>query len=537
MSWMATIPFPRSSATVTGWNLSTALYSRSFSTSAKTNTNEGQFFKGDGKTVFVVCFGTQKVFKYSLTDAWDVTTMTYVSEFSVSSEETEPRGVSFKPDGTRMYITGNTSNSVIQYNLSTAWDITTATDSTNSIDTSGEGSWASDLFFSSDGTKCYVVDEATNKVSQYTLSTAWDASSGSYASKSKDVTTQTETPTGIYMKSDGLKMYIVGRANSVWQYTLSTAWDVSSATYDTGKTKLVSAQETDCRGLFFSSNGLIMFVAGITSDTIFQYPLSTAWDISTASYTRSFSAIGQENNARGLIFSPDGTKAFCSGLQYGSHVYKYNLSTAWDASTGTYSGDSYDCSGDESVIGEVRFKPDGTKMYMVGYENDTVYQYNLSTAWTLSSAGAAPEKSFSVVSQESGPASMDFSADGTKMYIAGSVNDTVYQYNLSTAWDVGSADYTTDTKNMSVTSENPVPSSIKMGKTGTKCYITRRSGHIWQYGLTTAWDISTGSYDTVTYAATTQEATIHGIDFSPNGLDMYIYGHTSNVVYQYTLTD
>ena len=38
-------------------------------------------------------------------------------------------GVEFKPDGTRMYVTGltNSGNKVAQYDLSTPWDILTAT--------------------------------------------------------------------------------------------------------------------------------------------------------------------------------------------------------------------------------------------------------------------------------------------------------------------------------------------------------------------------------------------------------------------------
>ena len=47
-------------------------------------------------------------------------------EFSVSSQETNPQGVRFKSDGTKMFVIGNTGDDVNEYSLSTAWDITTA---------------------------------------------------------------------------------------------------------------------------------------------------------------------------------------------------------------------------------------------------------------------------------------------------------------------------------------------------------------------------------------------------------------------------
>jgi len=74
------------------------------------------------------------------------------------------------------------------------------------------------------------------------------------------------------------------------------------------------------------------------------------------------------------------------------------------------------------------FKDDGTKMYVVGRANDSVYQYILSTAWDVSTA-SYDSVSFSVASQDTSPTGLFFKTDGTKMYVVGSTNDTVYQYS------------------------------------------------------------------------------------------------------------
>ena len=58
---------------------------------------------------------------------YDVSTGTYVQNFSVSAQDTVPNGVEFKPDGTKFYIVGDTGNDINEYDLSTPWDISTAT--------------------------------------------------------------------------------------------------------------------------------------------------------------------------------------------------------------------------------------------------------------------------------------------------------------------------------------------------------------------------------------------------------------------------
>jgi hypothetical protein len=53
-------------------------------------------------------------------------------------------------------------------------------------------------------------------------------------------------------------------------------------------------------------------------------------------------------------------------------------------------------------------------------------------------------KSFPVNLQETGPADLTFGLDGTRLYVIGSAGDAVYQYTCSTAWDITTAsfDYT-----------------------------------------------------------------------------------------------
>jgi DNA-binding beta-propeller fold protein YncE len=52
--------------------------------------------------------------------------------------------------------------------------------------------------------------------------------------------------------------------------------------------------------------------------------------------------------------------------------------------------------------------------------------------------------SFSVAAQDTFPTGLAFNTDGTKMFVVGNGNDKVYEYDLSTGFDVSSAVYSQD---------------------------------------------------------------------------------------------
>ena len=64
----------------------------------------------------------------SLNGAYDISTATYVQNFSVATQETSPEGITFNNDGTKMYVVGGswTDTKVSEYSLSTPFDVSTA---------------------------------------------------------------------------------------------------------------------------------------------------------------------------------------------------------------------------------------------------------------------------------------------------------------------------------------------------------------------------------------------------------------------------
>lgn len=117
------------------------------------------------------------------------------------------------------------------------------------------------------------------------------------------------------------------------------------------------------------------------------------------------------------------------------HDFKFKLTgasitTGFDISNGSWDGAEFNLnvSGQDTGTMEITFNNNGEKLYMIGESSDSVYQYTLTTAFDLSTA-SYDSVSLSVGSQDSLPTGLIFSNDGKKMFICGATNNTVYQYS------------------------------------------------------------------------------------------------------------
>lgn len=214
------------------------------------------------------------------------------------------RDVQFSADGKKMYVTGQISGAnygtVFQYTLTTAWDISTATYASKSFEPSTE---SRSLFFKPDGSKVFFAyDNGT--IETFSLSTPWDISTATTDTKSFDYTSQFTvggggvTVTAVRFSSDGTKMILFGGFGTAkaCEYTLSTAWDVTSATYVDSVSFTLSSTLTSGA---FTSDGLVMFVSSdADKGTVLQYNLTTAWDISTATLFKTKTNLS-ENTGHG----------------------------------------------------------------------------------------------------------------------------------------------------------------------------------------------------------------------------------------------
>ena len=541
-------------------------------------TGEKSFDTGNsGTSLFLVTNNASgdRVYSYTMSTAYDLSTLSATGTFlNVASQENAPNGITLKSDGTSFYIVGSGSDTVFQYDMTTAYDLSTASYASKSFSVATQDQLPRDLKFSSDGTKMYVAGALSQTIYQYDLSTAWDVSTASYSSKSFAVGFD---PTVHDISSDGTKMVITNIGTFVvYEYTLSTAWDISTAA-TSGNTYTYSAQRTIVK---YSDNGHYLFSHGNPTDDFYANPITSTlttntldlstgsvfeitptsdiqiglsnpaasgtvsaatllldgavngYDISGAAYDSvSFSLTGQLSNPHGIKINNDGTKLYVVDVSTDT-IFQYSMSTANDLSTLSYDSVSLSVSSQESTPRGLAFNNNGTKMYVVGSGSDSIYQYSLTTAFDISTA-SYDSVSLSLSSQDTNPYDVVFNNDGTKMYIVGNTGDSVYQYSLTTAYDLSTASY--DSVVLDFSSQETNPRALAFNEDGTIIFISgNTSDAVLQYSLTTAYDLSTASYDDVSFSISSQGIDPRGIAFSTDGTKMFFAEDSTDTIYQYT---
>lgn len=259
-----------------------------------------------------------------------------------------------------------------------------------------------------------------------------------------------------------------------------------------------------------------------------------SWNISTLTYTNKYLYVGAHSAypLTEIAFKPDGTKLYF--ITDENKIYQYALSTPWDVSTGTL-----EASGTASAYLynlSMTFKPDGTRVFIVG-TNNVLYQYNLSTPWDISTIGYSGNSInlFAVIGRGGYYIDVDFKPDGTKMYVLGKTLNEVYQCSLS-AWNITTASY--DNKYLDVEAQDVEGISVCIKPDGTKIYITgSETSKIYQYNLSTAWDIETAAYS---FSGNVSEAGYRDAGstyIDPDGVRVYVYIVVDawDSVYQYAL--
>ena len=489
---------------------------------------EGLDFKTDGTKMYVVGYSQDKVVEYNLSTAYDIATASFNQDFSVSSQDTYPVAVRFKSDGTRMFVLGQTNGRIYEYHLSTAWDISTASyDSFYSVESRDNTPYG--LAFKSDGTKFWIVGNENDRVHEYSLSTAWDISTASYIRRR---TLSDAIPRSAFIKSDGTSFFYLGSSgDKVYEWTLSTANSIASISG--GDTLSLTGQGFVPASMWFRSDGTDLFVLDQGTVRVSKYEMTTGWDLSTATFSRPTTDIvdvsSEMSTPAGIYFEDDGTKMFVVGRS-GDEVNEYHLSTAWDITTASYDSRLY-IGSQESIPVGLYFKPDGTKMYVAGEGGDEINQWNLSTAWDISTASHSTYKSVS--SQDGRPRGIFFKDDGTKMYMLGANSDKVFEYNVSVAWNAGYASYSNNSFSLSGIESDPYSLSFK--DDGTRMYVGSGGGRVSEIALSTAWDVTSGSHTHTFYGnAVTERA--YGVAFKPDGTKFFVTDADNDEVVAFTIS-
>ena len=283
------------------------------------------------------------------------------------------------------------------------------------------------LTFNDDGTKIFIITSdgsGEDFVSEYTLSTPYDISTRSYAGDSErclldapaDANTDVAGTQGaeqggdMAFSSDGLIMLTTNRGTSggfndfVLKFTLTTAYDVSTCSYDSvkyvdtdalqdgatdldGTTNLdrVAANKHYLSGIAIKPDGTKIFLNfndasgdDKDKDSIKEYTLSTAFDLSTMTLETTAIQLHVSDNPEGMSFSNNGKRLFLA-YKSGQRVVQYSLPTAYSLVGAVLDGSAtpLNSSGNSFNLGALGFNGAGLKLYVSNFSTEDIFEYDL----------------------------------------------------------------------------------------------------------------------------------------------------------------
>jgi hypothetical protein len=410
--------------------------------------------------------------------------------------------------------------------------------------------------FSTDKTQLYIANHGTNYIYQYSL----DGDPGEIDAGLTyvgSVAAGINNPHTIEMQADGLKIwfttYLEGTGSRYWYLPLSTAFDITSAGSKVQQNFPSPANSVGGNSrtpiFTFNEQQTIMYVSSTgnadPTDNIFQFDIGTislpysqyspaltnsstgqinssAWnDINamTADETKNggdiFYAVSTDNRTswsiakasdgvRKIARNNSGTWQYNNGagpVPPAGYLIPASFRTGHSSSL-TVTTSDIGLTSSSMFIRTPVISDNGTKLTWMNRQDVDPYivQYDLSTPYDISTGTFSYKHDMGY----SGPFNFEtwcFNTTGTKIYITGSISNTVtwIEHTLSTAWDLSTASYT---RTETYTPTTAYREDFIVAATNDNLYtITEQNdeGKVWSV---TNGDISTATVTTTVHPMT-----------------------------------
>lgn len=238
-----------------------------------------------------------------------------------------------------------------------------------SLDVSSEGS-VNDAIFNDDGTKMYIADYNNSRVISYTLSNPWDISTASYTGNSYSPGHNLQQ---MAWGSEGETLYIVDQNEDINEHSLSSAYDLTTAS---GPTHTESVSVTTGYDITVGDDGYKLYYGINDNGTIKQFSFATRNDLSSISSSTISPSITNGSAVSGIAFNGDGSKLFITDSP-DAEVYEHDVPTPYDISSLSYSGNSFSTSGQTEWPVGLSIGKQGEKFYVIENENgEFVFEYD-----------------------------------------------------------------------------------------------------------------------------------------------------------------
>lgn len=509
-------------------------------------TTTGLFMKPDGTKIFLIGTTLDQIRQATLSTPYDITTMGTITgqAMTVGLTMSTPQSLSISPDGTKLFVLNTATDTIYSYTLSTPWDVQTLTYDTKTFVTTTQEATPNSFYVKPDGTKFWVVGGTADTIFEYTMSTAWDLATAAYASISYAVGVRDSVPYSVCWNSDGTYFYIMGSTgDKVFEFSASSPWTVASAAF-IGSTDilgditiLASGAESTPIGLWLAPGTQHWYFVGQTRDTIFQMKSTITDRIDITYYITAPRSFIANTSCTALQATPDGKKLFYSRNGFG--MYEVACPTPFSLLGATATTQHKSVVGVGAIAPEVSYvnkmSRDGKYLYTFAATDDYIAQYRLEEAWNPSSAVFVGTTSFASTTLYD----MDFSPDGTTLYMATAAAN-LYKRTLSTPWDITTRSSTTVVAFANITTYLPstcTVSGLHLSLDGKVLHLTDSTNlsvykFIFDSGYNTNANVTHFSYSEISRMGLAQP---RGIVVSPDDATILVTDTTNSRIYEFAL--
>ena len=206
------------------------------------------------------------------------------------------------------------------------------------------------LRWGDDGSVLYTIipdgSSVTDYVRGYDVGTVYDIDT--IQATYTQTVSGSESVDGLDLSPDGTRLYDCGqgsRPEYIGQHTLSTAWDLSTATLEKKVTPpSYSGGTVEPIDIRWSPDGELAFLLDPVADKLFGASASTPWDAETLGVVYESETPNAPTNMQDMAWTDDGLNVFMSGTD--GYLYHWYLDTRWIPTPGNITrSTSYDTSG------------------------------------------------------------------------------------------------------------------------------------------------------------------------------------------------
>lgn len=292
-----------------------------------------------------------------------------------------------------------------------------------------------------------------------------------------DVSSQMTTGGGIRYSRDGTHLYVndgLSGSGITYQYDLTTAWDLSTASY-ASKSLDASSYVTGFPSLEMSSNGSYVFIGDTGTDDIFTFTLSTPWDLSTGSWTRTKAGTVLD----GIAFSEDGLESVTTNN--GTAPLRQTYTTAWD--TDTWTSTATGVTTPDNALIAIQWSENGR--YLLSKNSGVLNVYHCTRAFDVRSMQATPigVNPFDPYTDATSVGAACFGKEGEKLVIleatpSSSGNGLVKQYTLSTPYSAWNTDASFKSTSMTVSADLNLDTAMTNYETYSETVFPRTNEYL-----------------------------------------------------------